>query len=268
MPRSGRCPTDTLSSRAETVTAECSGENLGEWVRLSPGMGRGAAARCAERTRAPAPSEPERPPLVHLRAVSCGPGGLPSRAGLPPPPQVPAPNEPNPRRRTNPISRAERTQSPAPSEPERTPLVHLCAALCGTGPGCPTSNRLPSTFQRAPYIIVIPGPRVLPIRRGAGPPPRAGRTEAGRPGLKWRRDLDLGRARFRRSADPGRPRWAGRPGIESYISGTFPEQSARDELIMSVGTPPIQIQINAEPWLSKASAPGNIGLDGMAGCVF
>jgi hypothetical protein len=143
----------------------------------------------------PAQTEPNSPrranPTVAFRSPSCGivrPGGLLRRAGLPPPPQAPAPSEHG--------ARADRTQSPAPSEPERrrraNPSVRLWFTYvrlrAGRGRGCPTSNRLPSTFQRAPYIIVIPGHRVLRIRGRVRDRLLARRPGAGRPGLKLTRD--------------------------------------------------------------------------------
>jgi hypothetical protein len=169
-------------------------------------MRRANPAPGAERAQSPAPTEPNPRPsepetrrrtnpsvrlsfgFVHFRA-SLRPT-QPRR--LAPPPRAnppPAPTEPNLSRRPNPISRADRTQSPRRANPS-VRLRFMTVRLCGDrGRGCPTSDRPRPDFQRAPYIIEIPGPPVLPIRGGARDrlttprgPSRGWARGAGRPG--------------------------------------------------------------------------------------
>jgi hypothetical protein len=104
---------------------------------FGPREGVRGGGRSADRTRAtapnepnsprrmnpiPAPSEPERPPFVRLRAAQVAHPPARARLHCPSPraertgrpaerTQFPVPNEPNSPRRTNPIPGAERTQS-------------------------------------------------------------------------------------------------------------------------------------------------------------
>ena len=104
-------------------------------------LGLGSAGRGAERTRAYAFRSPRCGP-VRLGARSVpGPGAERTRA--------PAPNEPNRPRRANPGLPTERTQDSAPSEPERAGFVRLGAAPCSTGTDPGRSPRQTKPIPRA-----------------------------------------------------------------------------------------------------------------------
>ena len=188
----------------------------------------GPNPRRAGRTRAAAPSEPERTPFVRPRAAS-----RPGRPG----PRLPATGLPTRRadpstpRRPNPRPGAERTR--------RSPSVRHRAAPCGTGgspiragspPGAPnepnrprrTNPSLPAERTRDPAPSEPDGRlRFASVRDRAGPDPGPGarlrigrRADCQRPSLiiaiRGRRVLLIrtrgcpsGLARFRRS--PGGP---------------------------------------------------------------
>ncbi len=188
----------------------------------------------ADRSQSPAPSEANPAPSRRranpgVQEGRCFVRECPPRG---PGPAAPAPNEANPpapseakrRRRPKPISRAERSQSPAPSEPGRPPLVHRGASPCGTGPGCPTSDRPRPDCQRAPDIIVSGRPGVLRIRGGMRNR-FPGRPGAGISGLKPTHDplacgvrlVFPGRARL--PAEPG-----GNPDVGAGSAGASPSR--------------------------------------------
>ncbi len=100
-----------------------------------PRDGCGAAGRSAERTRSPPPSGPE----ARRRAKPI------SRAERS---QFPAPSEPISRAERS-QSRAERTQPSAPNEPGRPPPVRPRAAPCGTGGAGGSTGRAASPHPGA-----------------------------------------------------------------------------------------------------------------------
>jgi hypothetical protein len=74
-----RCQTDSPPQSAAVTRARHT-RRRSVVGRFEPRDGSRAAHRCAERTRDPAPSEPERPPPVRKRATSCE-TGRPTRTG-------------------------------------------------------------------------------------------------------------------------------------------------------------------------------------------
>jgi hypothetical protein len=175
----------------------------------------GMAGRRADRTqrppRRPNPGVRLRFATVRFRAEREARGGSPARATRPmrrPNPipraertQSPAPNEPETRRRTNPIPRADRTRrpragrtrDPVPSEPERPGSSAEMQFRASWGrpirAGC-AEPRIDSSpdCQRAPDIIVNSGVRVLRFRADARNHTLAPAARVGLPGLERTRD--------------------------------------------------------------------------------
>jgi len=120
----------------------------------------------AERTRASA-----------SRSPSCGSvrPGAPDRGRDPAPSEPGAPGGPGPRRRANPRPGARRSQSPAPSEPERAGFVRDGAGPCGRADPASGPPRSPSEPD-------VPAPSGPGVRLSfAGGRLRAGRGV--RPGM-------------------------------------------------------------------------------------
>ena len=122
------------------------------WVSSGPGSGFGPMRRANCHVASPHPT-PMKVPTDACIPVEVGSGHSEQ-------PDGPAPTEPNPRRRPNPIlrkflapydlgrlvrarPRAGRTRAPAPSEPERAGFVRPGAGSCGirSGAGGPESDR-------------------------------------------------------------------------------------------------------------------------------
>ena len=112
-------------------------------------------------------------PLVRLGAASCGTGARP-------------PSQPTPAR-PGPSPGVERTRASAPT------WVYPAASPCGTGPGCPTTNRPRPDYRRAPPYHRIGTPRRSPNHGGVrSRSPCPGRPGSGISGLKRTDDLAVG----------------------------------------------------------------------------
>jgi hypothetical protein len=112
--------------------------------------------------------------------------------------QSPAPNEPNPPPRTNPIPRAERTRASASRAPRGGSARH--------GAAVPDLEPSATGLSKSTLYYRESGPARSPNpRRGAKPPPRAA----------WRRE-----ARFQTDPRPGRREPARRGGVRGGRSPT------------------------------------------------